>query len=60
MVEQVVVHIPELSLYTSRFRGLRRVLGLRVHLAQGKVPKDHTQLGGHDLHNRLDAAPCVR
>src|SRR6266545_5893304 len=53
-LEQIVVHIPELSLYTSRFRGLRRVLSLRVRLAQGKVPKDDTQLGGHDLQNRLD------
>src|SRR6266545_6126526 len=42
-LEQIVVHIPELSLYTGRFRGLRRVLSLRVRLAQRKVPKDHTQ-----------------
>src|SRR5229473_5677522 len=43
MFKEVVVHLPELLLDGGSFRVLRGMLGIRVALAQGKVPKDKAQ-----------------
>src|SRR6266576_673635 len=40
MLEEVVMHLPELFLGGGSFRGLRGMLSMRVALGQGKVPKD--------------------
>src|SRR5260370_25840718 len=43
MLKEVVMHLPELLLGGGSFRGLRGMLGMRVALGQGKVPKDKAQ-----------------
>src|SRR5215471_15516771 len=43
MLKEVVMHLPELPLDGGSFRGLRRVLGMRVALGQGEVPEDKAQ-----------------
>src|SRR5215470_19474787 len=43
MLKEVVMHLPEPLLDGGSFRGLRGMLGMRVALGQGKVPKDKAQ-----------------
>src|SRR6266487_580496 len=43
MLKEVIMHLPELLLDGGSFRGLRGMLGMRVALGQGKVPKDKAQ-----------------
>ena len=44
MLVQRVVHFPESSLGGGSLRGLGRVLGVRMALAQREVPKHESQL----------------
>src|SRR2546422_712048 len=57
---QQIMHLPELPLRGGRFRDFRRVLGVRVLLAQGKVPEHEPHLGAdpaqHLLQLRVGAA----
>src|SRR5438105_1519140 len=57
---QQIMHLPELPLRGGRFRDFRRVLGVRVLLAQGKVPGHEPHLGAdpaqHLLQLRVGAA----
>jgi hypothetical protein len=43
MLEEVIMHLPELLLDGGSFRGLGGMLSMRVALGQGKVPKDKAQ-----------------
>src|SRR5690349_13793297 len=43
MLKEGVMHLPELPLFSSSFRGLCRMLSMRMCLSQGKVPKDKAQ-----------------
>src|SRR5258708_2537980 len=43
MLKEAVMHLPELALSGRRFRGLCRMLSMRMGLGQGKIPKDKAQ-----------------
>src|SRR5262249_52384357 len=44
VVQQLVVHFPELALLARGLSGLRRHLGVRVHVGERQVPEDEPQL----------------
>src|SRR6266567_3186323 len=54
MLKEGVMHLPELPLSGGSFRGLRRMLSVRVDLAQRKVPKDKAQPVPQTSLNLLD------
>src|SRR5216684_3223642 len=43
MLKEGVMHLPELPLNGGSFRGFRGMLGMRMALGQGKVPKNKAQ-----------------
>src|SRR5579864_1005896 len=44
MLEQHLVHLPELALRSGSFRCLRSMPGMRMHLRHGKMAKDEAQI----------------
>jgi hypothetical protein len=56
MLEQQIVHVPELALYSGRLCGFCRVLSMRVDHGQREVTKDAAQAGAQELSQVLDHA----
>src|SRR5712671_7521349 len=60
VLEQYVVHLPKSSLYRGALRSFRRMLCMRMRLAQRKIPKDEPELRSeptlHVFDNRIGAS----
>src|SRR5437762_591171 len=54
VVEQQVVHLPELVLRARAFGGLRRLQRMRMDFFQRKVAKDHADASFEMLQQQLD------
>src|ERR1022692_2825447 len=54
VLEQEVVHLPELSLCAGRFGGFGRVLRVRMRIDQWKISKGEAQAIAQTLLNRFD------
>src|SRR5712692_6102956 len=58
ILEQRVVHLPELPLRAGGFGGFRRVLGVRMNLGEREIAVDKTKAAAHDTQHFGDDGMC--